>query len=95
MRGNSQIFQRKLVEPTTKFLEQAMEAYIPANLVIFIDTHSDANTGYLQYSGGKSGGNSAAIDEVSPLSISPNDQMITDCPSSYCASSLVRSSLNL
>ena len=69
MRGNSQLGQRKLVEPATKFIQEAMEALVPANIVVFIDTHSDANTGYLQYSGGKSGGNSAAIDEVSPLSI--------------------------
>jgi hypothetical protein len=65
MKGNGQRAQQKLVEPTCDFLEQAMTAFIPANVVVFIDTHSDGGTGYLQYSGGKSGGCSAPVDEVS------------------------------
>jgi hypothetical protein len=64
MRGNSQHAQKKLVNPSAEFLVQAMEESIPANIIVFIDTHSDANTGYLQYSGGKGGGHSAPVDEV-------------------------------
>jgi hypothetical protein len=77
MRGNSQIAQKKLVEPTTKFLQEAMKALVLANFVIFIDTHSDASMGYLQYSGGRVGGHSAPVDEVGLLSTSrkwPNER---------------------
>ena len=65
IRGNSQLMQRKLVELTAKFIKEAMEALVPTNIIVFIDTHSDANISYLQCSGGKSNGNSAAIDEMS------------------------------
>jgi hypothetical protein len=65
MKGNGQRAQQKLVEPASNFLEQAMTDFIPANVVVFLDTHSDGGSGYLQYSGGKTGGSSAPVDEVS------------------------------
>ena len=73
MKGNSQRAQQKLVEPTLNFLEEAITAQVPANVVVFIDTHSDDSSGYLQCSGGKTGGLSAPVDEVSCVSISQND----------------------
>jgi hypothetical protein len=36
---------------------------------MFVDTHTDGGSGYLQYSGGKSSGNSAPVDEVCGLDI--------------------------
>jgi hypothetical protein len=64
MKGNCQIAQQKRLEPVTTFLADSMIECLPANVIVFIDTHSDGNSGYLQYSGGRKGGNSAPVDEV-------------------------------
>jgi hypothetical protein len=43
----------KKLEPAVEFLRTSVALGIPANTIVFIDTHSDANTGSLQYAGGQ------------------------------------------
>jgi hypothetical protein len=54
----------KKLEPAANFLQKSVELGIPANTIIFIDTHSDANTGSLQYGGGRTNARSIGLKEV-------------------------------
>jgi len=51
-KGNQNAQSNKLW-PVINFLKKTISLDIPANTVIFIDTHSYANTGCLQYGGGQ------------------------------------------
>ena len=44
----------KKLEPALNFLTTSTALGLPANTIMFIDTHSCINTGYLQYAGGAS-----------------------------------------
>jgi hypothetical protein len=54
----------KKLEPAVDFLNQSVDLGIPANTIIFIDTHSDASSGSLQYAGGRTNAKTVALNEV-------------------------------
>jgi hypothetical protein len=53
LQDGAQRFTTKKLEPAEDFLQKSVALGIPANTIIFLDTHSCANTGYLQYGGGR------------------------------------------
>jgi len=61
MQANAQNAQKKKAEGAVAFIQQTVSRNIPANTIIFIDTHSCSNTGCLQYGGGR---NSAVVLNV-------------------------------
>jgi len=54
----------KKLGPATEFLQKSVKLGILANTIIFIDTHSDANTGSLQYAGGRINARSTGLKHV-------------------------------
>jgi len=53
MQKGNQNAQSNKLWPVIKLLKKTISLDIPANTVIFIDTHACANTGCLQYGGGR------------------------------------------
>jgi hypothetical protein len=64
MQVGAQNIVKKKIEPAVAFLNQSVSLGIPANTVIFIDTHSCASTGALQYGGGRDNAKVVALNEV-------------------------------
>jgi hypothetical protein len=54
----------KKLEPAVDFMNKSVDLGIPANTVIFIDTHSDASSGSLQYAGGRTNAKTIGLTEV-------------------------------
>ena len=55
----------KKVEPVVDFLNKSVTKGIPANTIIFVDTHSCARTGFLQYGGGRTNAKVVGLKDVS------------------------------
>ena len=53
LQDGAQRFTTKKLEPAEDFLQKSVALGIPANTIIFLVTPSCANTGYLQYGGGR------------------------------------------
>jgi hypothetical protein len=65
MQKGNQNTQSNKLQPGIDFLKQAISLDIPTNTVIFIDTHACANTGCLQYGGGRAEPKVVNVHEVS------------------------------
>jgi hypothetical protein len=55
----------KKVEPVVDFLNKSVTMGIPANTIIFVDTHSCGRTGCLQYGGGRTNAKVVGLKDVS------------------------------
>jgi hypothetical protein len=60
-------FHARKLDRAADFLTRSNTLSVPANTIIFIDSHSDTNTGYLQYAGGVSKALVLDLKQVSQL----------------------------
>jgi len=68
MQKGNQNAQSNKLWPVINFLKKTISLDIPANTVIFIDTHACANTGCLQYGGGRAAPLVVDVNQVSASS---------------------------